>query len=229
VALPFLLSVPHAGLVVPPEVTDICTLSRDEIARDGDVGAAEIYLSMEEHVYALATTDIARAIVDLNRPEDDRGRDGVVKTHTCWDVPIYRETPSDELIEILLKLYYRPYHKNLSGLSKDVIAAIDCHTMAAVGPPVGPDPGMERPPICLSNGEGTCPEKWLLSLAEIIEKVMGISVSINNPFKGGYTIRRHAVEVPWLQIELSRESFLSNREKGELIIKSFDKWHTIIK
>lgn len=46
--------------------------------------AAEIYYPLEEHVTALVTTDIARAIVDLNRAEDDNVGDQV-------DVKIYRD------------------------------------------------------------------------------------------------------------------------------------------
>lgn len=122
-----------------------------------DEGAAEIYLPLKNKVKVLVTTDVARAIVDMNRAEDDRRKDGVVKTHTCWDVPIYSEPLSDILMETLLAQYYRPYHQDLFRLADNVVAGIDCHTMAAVGPPVGPDPGLERPAACLSNADGTCP------------------------------------------------------------------------
>ena len=70
--LPLLLSVPHAGLAVPPEAEPYCVLSEREIVEDGDEGAAEIY-DLESAVVAFHTTDIARAIVDMNRPEDDIG------------------------------------------------------------------------------------------------------------------------------------------------------------
>ena len=70
--LPFLLSVPHAGLTVPTEVEEICILSEEDIIKDGDEGAAQIYLPLENHVSALVTTDIARAILDMNRSQEDR-------------------------------------------------------------------------------------------------------------------------------------------------------------
>ena len=222
--LPFLLSVPHAGLTVPPEVSNLCMLSEDAVVKDGDEGAAEIYLPLQEHVDALVTTDIARAIVDMNRAEDDRRKDGVVKTHTCWDVPIYRSPLSDYLTEKLLEHYYRPYHKSITRLAGQVIAGIDCHTMAAVGPPVGPDSGRSRPFVCLSNGDGTCPQNRLVALAEIVEKIFETTVAINDPFKGGYIIRHHAGKVPWLQIELSRAPLLSNEEKGARILESLQRW-----
>lgn len=223
--LPFLLSVPHAGLTVPPEVRDICLLDRQDIAEDGDEGAAEIYLPLRGHVQSLVTTDIARAIVDMNRAEDDLRKDGVVKTHTCWDVPVYRQPLSDKITETLLSRYHRPYHETLERKAGSVILGIDCHTMAAVGPPVGPDPGIERPAVCLSNAGGTCPNTWLVSLAEIMEKKLKAPVALNMPFKGGYIIRRHAGKIPWLQMELSRAPFLSNSEKGTFVIKSLTAWH----
>ena len=73
--LPLLISVPHAGLRVPPEAERFCKLTETEIAKDGDEGAAEIY-TIESEVECYVTTDIARAIVDLNRAEDDRRKDG---------------------------------------------------------------------------------------------------------------------------------------------------------
>ena len=91
--LPLLLSVPHAGLRVPPEVQAICTLSEADIIKDGDEFAREIYAPLETEVAAFLTTDIARAVVDLNRAEDDFHKDGVIKRHTCWDVPVYRDYP----------------------------------------------------------------------------------------------------------------------------------------
>lgn len=223
--LPFLLSVPHAGLTVPPEVKGICLLDRDAIENDGDGGAAEIYFPLKDHVKTLVTTDIARAIVDMNRAEDDRRKDGVVKTHTCWDVPVYSEPLSVEMIETLLCLYHRPYHREIEKHAGDDVVGIDCHTMAAVGPPVGPDHGIERPAVCLSNAGGTCPDVWLVTLAGIMKKKLKAQVTINSPFKGGYIIRRHAQKIPWLQMELSRAPFQSESEKTGFVFESLTAWH----
>jgi len=90
--LPFLVSVPHAGLQIPTEVEDICVLTKDQVYEDHDVGAAEIYYDLKQFSEAFITSDIARAIVDLNREADDFRKDGIMKTHTCYDVPIYKST-----------------------------------------------------------------------------------------------------------------------------------------
>lgn len=222
--LPLLLSVPHAGLQVPPEVTSRCRLTAKEIAADGDVGARQIY-RLEPEVEAFVTTEIARAIVDQNRAEDDRTKDGLVKTHTCWEVPVYREPLPEEIVRDLIERYHRPYHGRLSALAgADVILGIDCHTMATFGPPVGPDPGQERPAVCLSNADETCPTAWIESLAECFAESFGRETRINDPFRGGYIIRAHAPELPWIQLELSRAPFASFKQKRERVLRALHQW-----
>jgi N-formylglutamate deformylase len=219
VNLPLLISVPHAGLSTPPEVADINLLAPQQIAEDGDEGAAEIY-AIGGEVGAYVTTDIARAFVDQNRAQDDRRADGVVKTHTCWNVPIYHEPLSELIVQQLLERYYRPYHKQLSERSADAVLGLDCHTMAAVGPPIGPDAGVERPPVCLSNGDGTCSEETMRALVEAFEHAFELPVSVNDPFRGGFIVRSHAHELPWVQVELSRAAFMSNAEKRERFLRA---------
>ena len=217
--LPLLLSVPHAGVLIPPEVEDLCVLGEKEVAEDGDEGAGEIYLPLQKEVSALVTTVVARAIVDMNRAEGDRGKDGIIKTHTCGDLPVYRKFPSDEIIKLLIERFYTPYHASLTRHAESAALGVDCHTMAALGPPIGPDPGVKRPALCISNAHFTCPDEWIISLAAYLESVFEKEVSINTPFKGGYIIRAHAKELPWVQLELSRAPFLSNQEKACVLLR----------
>ncbi len=90
--------------------------------------------------------------------------------------------------------------------------------MLAVGPPIGPGPGIERPHVCLSNGDGTCPAAWLDILVNAFGEQFGPHVSANHPFKGGYITRAHAAEMPWVQLELSRAPFASNAEKRQRVL-----------
>lgn len=219
--LPLLLSVPHAGLRVPEEVVRQCKLSLAEIVEDGDEGAAEIY-ALSGEVDAYVTTDIARAIVDLNRSEDDRRSDGVVKTHTCTNVPVYDAPLSSDTIENLLESYYRPYHERLCELSAEgPRLGIDCHTMMATGPPIGPLAGQERPRICISDGEGkTCPPESFAIVVASFREAFGFEPAINHPFTGGYITRRHALEMPWIQLEVSRAPFLQPTDKRALVLEA---------
>ncbi len=222
-SLPLLISVPHAGLEVPHEVESINLLTLQQIIEDGDEGAAEMY-AVEDYVQQFVTTDIARAFVDMNRPESDRRSDGVVKTHTCWDVPVYRTPLTDEIVSILLGRYYRPYHARLRTPEAGIMLGLDCHTMAAVGPRIGPMPCQERPAICISNAGETCPSDWLESMVDCFAAEFGRSVSVNFPFKGGYIVRSHAAEMPWMQVEISRAPFMSWAEKRDCFLRAVTGW-----
>lgn len=217
--LPLIISVPHAGLTVPQEARDYCALAPEQILADSDEGAAEIY-DLKSEVTVHITTNVARAIVDMNRAEDDRGRDGIVKTHTCYNARVYRQPVPEDVIEILLERYYRPYHQRLLESAVDAKFGVDCHTMAAVGPPCSKDSDCERPNICLSNAHGTCPQDWFEKLVHCFKESFESEISVNHPFKGGYIIRSHSFELPWVQVEFSRAPFLQITEKRERVLQA---------
>jgi len=220
--LPILVSSPHAGLYVPPCVRELCILTPEEIAADGDEGASAIYGPLKNHVEVFTTTPVARAILDLNRQINDRSKDGVIKTHTCWDVPVYRKTPPEEVVRELLENEYKPYHERLSDASKwGLKLGVDCHTMAATAPPVAPDPGQKRPMICLGDNHGrTLPAGWMNRLVEAFEAAFGESVAVNAPFAGGHITRVHGTEMPWVQLELSRDRRLPWEAKRERTLEA---------
>jgi N-formylglutamate amidohydrolase len=223
-SLPLLISVPHAGIWIPPEVRDLCILTEKQILKDSDEGAAEIY-AIEENAVHYVTTHVARAIIDLNRPPDDRRRDGVVKTHTCWMEAVYSTFPGEETVNTLLEKYYYPYHRQLTALAgSNVILGIDCHTMSETGPPEGPDPDKTRPWVCLSNADGTCPRDWFDRMGKFFAEQFNGNVSLNDPFKGGYITRSHASEMPWIQLELSRATYMSHTEKRERVLTAMTQW-----
>lgn len=61
--------------------------------------------------------------------------------------------PDDTFIDTLLQRYYFPYHKKLDNLleNRNIILALDCHSMLQSSPPISDNPGVPRPLICLSN------------------------------------------------------------------------------
>jgi formiminoglutamase len=173
------------------------------------------------------TTPIARAIVDQNRAVDDRRADGVVKTHTCWNVPVYREPLPATVIAELLDKYYHPYHRRLSNPSTNSIQlCVDCHAMAGVGPLIGPDTRQKRPAVCLGDGAGTSlPAGWIDVLEQCFRESFGeFDVTVNDPFSGGYITRTHSQERPWLQIELSRAPFLPNVAKRDRVLQALGRF-----
>lgn len=227
--LPIIVSVPHGGEIIAPEMSDLTLLSLRDIFSDGDPLTREIYDFRNEVAFYFEST-IARAIVDLNRSPDDLppvNKDGVIKSHTATGKGIYRKNslPSKDTLRLLLKKYHTPYHEGLGKKSKKpfLFCGIDCHTMLDKAPIISPSSGIQRPFICLSNrgdhrGNSvrgrrlTCPPEMIRSLARFFKEQFpeeANNITLNDPFQGGYIVRRHSKNLPWIQIELNRRSYLS--------------------
>lgn len=221
---PFLISIPHGGLEIPPLIRDRVILDRADLSYYCDPETRFLY-GFQPRVKALLDTSISRMAVDLNRPPyalPFRRTDGVVKFRTPDGKPVYRsgENPDIHLIHRLLMDHYFPYHAELDRLLDDGIAiAFDCHSMLPVGPPGQKDAGMRRPLVCLGNngdsaGEArkrslsTCPPEWVRSLAGSLEDALALDekVAINRPFTGGFISNAHYWRkgIPWIQIEVNR-------------------------
>ncbi len=220
--LPIAVSNPHAGLYIPSIVREYCLLTPEQVAADGDEGADRIYTPLRDIAECYTSTPVARAIVDMNRAANDFRKDGVIKTHTCWDAQVYRGELPERVQDELLDTEYHPYHERLSDCSTwGLKFGIDCHTMAAVGPPVAPDPGVERPQVCLGDLAGkSLPKGWMEDLVAAFTEVFQCSIAVNEPFQGGHITRRHHRDMPWVQLELSRAPFLANEEKSARVIQA---------
>lgn len=223
--LPIFVSIPHAGLSVPAALTPYNMLSPAQIAADGDVEAAAIY-TLDTEVAGVLRTPIARAFVDCNRARDDIRKDGVFKTHTCWNEPIYRSPPPPEVVEAVLAEHWDPYHERLASLSAGdgLLLAIDGHTMAAEGPPVGPDHGEPRPAVCLGDGDGLCPSDLSDRMLACLRAAFDGDVRRNEPFGGGYITRHHGRHTPWLQIEMARGGPLSPADKRTRLLAALQSF-----
>ena len=104
---PILISIPHGGWRVPNEIQDRWALSPAEAFHDGDPLVARIY-DFEDRVRHQIAMEYFRAAVDLNRAPDDaapKNPDGVIKSHTCYDIPVYRngELPDDALKDVQVR------------------------------------------------------------------------------------------------------------------------------
>ena len=64
--LPFLVSVPHAGLQIPQEVQDICILTPEDIYADSDSGAAEIYYDLETSVKSFIPVNVTAVFATMS-------------------------------------------------------------------------------------------------------------------------------------------------------------------
>lgn len=220
--LPVIISIPHGGTMVPAEIRDQVCLSKRDLFDDSDTFTKEIY-NLEKKVEIVIAADIARAFVDLNRTVSDRppkNPDGVVKTHTCFNQPIFKNgfILDKNLIEIIINRYYEPYHKRIRDSMQrfKIKLALDCHSMAAVGPPISPDVGKKRNfMICLGNRNGkSCDLKLVKKLAECFQSEFSLKkkdIKINKPFSGGYIVQTYGMNpIPWIQVEMNQTLYLTS-------------------
>jgi formiminoglutamase len=233
---PILISVPHGGWKVAEEIRRIWALDEKDAFHDGDPFTSRIY-DFSDRANAQLVMEQYRAVIDLNRAPDDiapANPDGVIKSHTCYDVEVYKPgcLPDERLKQQLLDRYYYPYHRQLQAwlTRRDLRMGVDCHSMVAVAPPIEDDAGTPRPLICLGNlgdaaGEVTEPFNRVTCSAEMLrfvrdefDRVMqhedveleipGVA-AMNVPFNGGYITRQMGNKTfPFLQIEMSRALYL---------------------
>lgn len=215
--MPLLISVPHFGVSVPDVFKKKCALDKEQLARDGDEGAAEVFIPLKQKVVVVLSSKVARTIVDLNRAPTDMSLDGVVKQVTASGERIYNTYPSQEDIEYVLRKYYYPFHQKLyRQASRDQVRfCLDCHTMSAVGPVNSTTPGESVPRICIGNGEGfSCSRSAMEGLQECLMEAFGCDVGVNRPLIGGHIVRSMPGNKPWAQIGISREPWISNQLKA---------------
>jgi formiminoglutamase len=234
---PIVVSVPHGGWRVAEEVRDIWALSESDAFHDGDPLTARIYDFSDRALHQLVM-EYYRAVVDLNRAPDDsapENKDGVIKSHTCYDVEVYRPgcLPGEELKRTLLDRYYHPYYRRLERCLRDTRTrlGVDCHSMAAVSPPIEADAGTPRPLICLGNlgdergravapsARVSCSDEMLRFMVdeferafrhEDVEVAVPAVATMNVPFNGGRITRTMAEHgVPFVQIEMSRALYIA--------------------
>ena len=249
--LPILVSIPHGGWKVANEIKNIWALSKEEAFHDGDPCTSKIY-NFQDKVEFQILMEYYRAVVDLNREPDDiapENPDGVIKSLTCWNVPVYKPgyLPDRKLKKILLDKYYYPYLIQLEEQIKNpkIKLAVDCHSMAAKSPPIESDAGTVRPLICLGNlgddkGEieptfnrVTCDPELIKFMTEEFKKVFQHEdlevvppaiATMNVPFNGGNITRRYGNKgVPLIQIEMSRALYLTKTyfDEANLTVKDF--------
>jgi len=234
--LPLLVSIPHGGWKVADEIRDVWALSAEDAFHDGDPFTSRIY-DFHDRVESQLVMEYYRAVVDLNRAPDDiapENPDGVIKSHTCWDVPVYKsgKFPGETLRKKLLDRYYFSYHRRIEEELHNprLRMMIDCHSMAAVSPPTEEDAGTVRPLICLgnlgdANGEVeptfnrvTCKPELIRFMVDEFATVFGNEdveveppavVTMNIPFNGGHITRIYGRgRIPVVQIEMSRALYL---------------------
>jgi len=223
---PFIISMPHCSCRIPEEVMPTLVLTKEEIWESTDIGTEEVFGPLPAKVSLRARW--SRLVVDLNRSHDQMDRKGVIAQVDYHGRSVFSEgcIPDENEVELRLREYYWPFHNRLTKAleNPDNKALFDCHSLNGIGPAEAPDKGKKRKDIILSNngdqsgnadparGRITCPTEGLY-LMKAAFKESGFSVSINDPYAGGFITTHYGQKYARkgkisVQIEINQDLYL---------------------
>jgi N-formylglutamate deformylase len=217
---PLLISVPHAGTLIPPEIKDRMQ-PETLFLPDTDWFVDRLYGWAPVEGASMISTAWSRYVIDLNRPPDnqplyERPGSSLVPTSTFCGMELYREgdAPDEAEVQERLELYWQPYHERLAEMLDAIRARhgyavlLDAHSIRSELP--GLFEG-ELPHLNLGSNAGASAalslvdDAWSLLSASVFEAVR------DGRFKGGYITRhygRPSQGVHAMQLEIAQRAYM---------------------
>lgn len=222
---PLLISMPHAGTYVPPELAARFTVEARQVP-DTDWHMDRLYGFAKGMGASILVATHSRFVVDLNRPPDGaslypgQSVTGLCPTDTFDDTPIYAsgDVPQQAEIDTRRDAVWAPYHAQLRA-ELDRLRAVhgavvlwDAHSIRSVLPRFfdGKLPDLN---LGTANGE-SCDPALARELLAIAQAATGYTAVLNGRFKGGHITRHygqpgqgvHAVQLEMTQCSYMQES-----------------------
>lgn len=238
---PLVVEIPHAGTVIPADVSDSLLATRHDVERDADPYVDELFDDAPTVGAVLLAARCSRYVIDLNRFEEDVDRAAVP------DAPggrngfprgiVWSETSDGRralrapltLAEFTQRLdrYYRPYHRALATEIAALherfgyVIVVSAHSMPSSSRTLLNDRPLRRADIVPGSRGRTTASASVIDTVDAHFRAAGLSVRHDDPYRGGATTIRwgrpedgiHAI-----QIELNRalymdETTLQRREQ----------------
>jgi len=222
-AIPLVVSIPHTGTLLPEHTAG-------RLATDGmreqpmtDWHLHRLYDFLPRMGVTMIHAIYSRFVVDLNRPPDGRplypGRfeTGLVPLDTFQGERIFSDPPGPDETPGLREAFHSPYHDALRGLLEARIAEhgrvvlVDAHSVGSAASRLHGELSRE---IYLGDRDGETCGQWLRSCVQTGFEVEGYSVSVNDPYKGGYITdhygRMEGVES--IQIEMCQRVYMDEAD-----------------
>ncbi|CCG86724.1 N-formylglutamate deformylase [Erwinia piriflorinigrans] len=219
--LPLLLSIPHAGTMLTPEV-EAGLSDEAQSLPDTDWHIPELYDFAREMGVSVLSANYSRFVIDLNRPPDNQALYTTATTglypETLFDgTPTFKPgiTPDASLRHLWLQQIWQPYHDKIQHELAQIkrrfgyALLFDAHSIASRVPRLFDG---QLPDINLgTNGGASCTPAMAQSLTQCCAAQSAFSWVVNGRFKGGYITRaygkpgenQHA-----LQLELAQCNYM---------------------
>ncbi|MDP2341929.1 MAG: N-formylglutamate amidohydrolase [Deltaproteobacteria bacterium] len=230
-ASPVVLSVPHAGILVPAQDAPLLAVSGKGLLKDADLHVDRLVQRVPALGVPVVVAQISRYVLDVNRAPDDVDREVCPEIERparpsarglCWRTTtdgaavLVRPLTLAELRSRLQRIH-EPYHETLAELLQQrrqrfgYAVLLDVHSMPSLGRPGHTDPGARRADIVPGDLRGTSCSPLLSKLVADHFAGAGLSVRANDPYMGGYVTKQHgrpARGVHAIQVELNRDLYM---------------------
>ncbi|KAB8313133.1 N-formylglutamate deformylase [Erwinia endophytica] len=222
--LPLLLSIPHAGTALTPEVEQGLSEQAQGLP-DTDWHIPQLYDFAREMGASVLVGNYSRFVIDLNRPPNNEALYATATTglypETLFDgTPTFKPgmTPTDDQRQGYLATIWTPYHEKiqqeLARMKQQFGYALlfDAHSIASVIPRLFDG---KLPDLNLgTNGGLSCDPSISEKLTDLCAAQSDFSWVMNGRFKGGYITRaygkpqedQHTVQLELAQINYMDET-----------------------
>jgi len=222
---PLLISIPHAGTLLPPGLWDHLTNEARPLP-DTDWFVARLYAFARDLGATMLIAKTSRLVADLNRPRDDqplytasqtRLMSGVLPLQCFSGAAVYREGKEPDEVEKAgrLALYWQPYHDLLRGLTENIrqqhghVVLLDAHSIRSEVPLLFD--GL-LPHLNLGSNAGISACSSLLDTAIRALQASDYTLVVDGRFKGGYITRHYGQpdqRIHALQLEIAQRTYMS--------------------
>ena len=234
--VPLVFASPHSGQHYPNDFLAASRLDALRLRSSEDAFMDEVFASAIEHGAPLLRAHFARAYVDLNReayeldpamfegdlPEYVNTTSaraaaglGTIARVVGFGEEIYKDKLTFSEAKKRIDTCYKPYHEALSGLVEatrkkfGVCLLVDCHSMPSSSSESRRGKGQND--MVLGDCYGTACAPKVVERAEQILGDMGLKVTRNDPYAGGFTTRHYSAPkdgIHVLQVEVNRALYM---------------------
>ena len=225
-AAPLLVSVPHDGREIPPDIGARMTAEGRAIP-DTDWHVARLYDFVRELGANLLVANCSRYVIDLNRsPADENLYPGQVATGLCpektFDGDAIYASGGVDAAEAARRTetYWQPYHDKIAATLARLkaqhgkVVLWDAHSIASVVPRLFDG---ELPVLNVGTNDGVSCAPALGRAVKDVAAASPYASVINGRFKGGFITRhygRPAAGVHAIQLEIAQRAYLDESSRA---------------
>lgn len=217
---PFILSMPHPGTGLPPEVAAALN-ERGRLVEDTDWHMRRLYSFAAPFEPTIVEAQLSRFVIDLNRDPagvslyPGQATTELVPTTTFDGAPIWQNAPDAAEIERRKVAYFQPYHQALAAEIARVKAEHgycvlwDCHSIKSEIPRLF-DGTLPTLNLGTNSGESCADSVEAAAVAAMAGQPF--TQILNGRFKGGWITRHYGrpfERVHALQMEIALSAYLA--------------------